>query len=83
MVYEKQQGLCAISKVPLTCIKIPNHKRIHTNLSIDRIDSNLDYTMSNIQLVCAIVNVMKSNLTMDEFKVWIQAIQGGLQNSEQ
>ena len=80
-LYQNQQGVCAISKIPLTCIKIPNTKRVHTNLSLDRIDSDKGYDLSNIQLVCSIVNVMKSNLTMEEFKMWIQAIQGGLQNS--
>lgn len=78
---ESQKGLCAVSEIPLTCIKIPNSKRVHTNLSIDRIDSTKGYELDNIQLVCAIVNVMKSNLSMTEFKWWIQAIQGGLQNS--
>ena len=71
---EKQNGLCAISKVPLTCIKIPNNDKVLTNLSIDRVDSSRGYELDNIQLVCAIVNIMKSNLSMTEFNWWIKEI---------
>lgn len=80
-IYIKQQGLCALSKVPMTCIKIPNIKKVHTNLSIDRIDSTRGYDLDNIQLVCAIVNIMKSSLTMQEFSWWIGMLKGGIQNS--
>jgi hypothetical protein len=76
-VFKKQKGLCALSGVPLTCIKIPNSKKVHTNLSIDRIDSDKGYELDNIQLVCAIVNIMKSSLTMEEFKWWIQTLSKG------
>lgn len=35
--------------------------------SIDRIDSNKGYTKDNIQLICLIINKMKSNLNQKEF----------------
>ena len=79
---ETQKGKCAISGIPLTCIKIPKSPKVHTNLSIDRIDSSRGYDRDNLQFVCAIVNVMKSNLTMGEFEWWIAQIHGGLQNSK-
>lgn len=81
-IYNKQNGLCAISKVPLTCIKIPKTTKVHTNLSIDRIDSNKGYELDNIQLVCAIINTMKLNLSMDEFAWWVKQAAGGLENSK-
>ena len=80
-IYDLQKGLCAISKLPLTLIKIPNTKKVHTNLSIDRIDSTKGYEIENIQLVCAVVNTMKLNLSLTEFTFWIGAIHGGLENS--
>ncbi len=37
------------------------------NISIDRINSDLGYTKNNIQLVSAMINRMKSDLTSKEF----------------
>ena len=37
------------------------------NISIDRIDSNLGYTKDNIQLVGAIINQIKTDMSNDEF----------------
>ena len=37
------------------------------NISVDRIDSNKDYSKDNIQLVGAIINRIKSDLSNDEF----------------
>ena len=56
----KQNGLCALSKIPMTYIF--NNGRIPTNLSVDRIDSSKPYFRDNIQLVCMAVNQMKSDL---------------------
>lgn len=56
----KQNGLCAISGIKM------NHSvlkgKVKTNLSVDRIDPLLGYIKGNIQLVCNIVNIMKSNM---------------------
>jgi hypothetical protein len=70
-LYKKQKGLCA-----LTGIKMTHNGYIYNsdqyiinnwNISIDRINSNKDYTKDNIQLVCAIVNRMKVDLSDDNF----------------
>jgi hypothetical protein len=45
-----------------------------TNISIDRIDSNKGYTKDNIQLVCAYVNIMKSDKSIEELKYFCQCI---------
>lgn len=66
----KQRGCCAVTGVPLTFIKRTDGVKQHTNLSIDRIESAQGYELGNIQLVCAVVNVMKTTLTMDEFRWW-------------
>lgn len=71
---DKQGGVCALSGVKLTFIKVPGRSKVHTNLSIDRIDSTKGYDIDNIQLVAAIVNIMKSTLSVEELKQWCGAI---------
>ncbi|QOR58465.1 hypothetical protein [uncultured phage cr1_1] len=68
----KQNGLCAISKIPMTYIF--NSGRVPTNLSVDRIDSNKIYTKNNVQLVCMAVNQMKSDLNDLTFYKFCEAI---------
>lgn len=63
-LWNSQNGLCNISKIPMTYIM--NQGRIYTNVSVDRIDSNIGYIKGNIQLVCMAVNQMKSDLSMNE-----------------
>ena len=53
---------------------IYNKGRISTNLSIDRIDSLKGYTKDNIQLVCHLCNLMKSNLSMNELYIFCNNI---------
>lgn len=37
------------------------------NISVDRIDSTKPYTKYNIQLICAHVNIMKSDMSQSKF----------------
>lgn len=62
-LYNLQKGKCAISNIDMT-YNIDSG-RTYTNLSIDRKDSKLGYTKSNIQLVCMSVNQLKSDLDME------------------
>jgi hypothetical protein len=48
--------------------------RIYTNVSVDRIDSNKGYLKDNVQLVCMVINQMKSDLNLDELKYYCQEI---------
>lgn len=61
-LWDKQNGLCAYSKVPLN--NIANHLHM---ASLDRIDSNLGYVKNNIQLVCTAVNRMKQEFSEQDF----------------
>lgn len=69
--YDNQVGLCVMTKFVMTHNKQPNDSNTHINnkfnISVDRIDSNKDYTQDNIQLVCSIVNIIKYNLSSEEF----------------
>lgn len=61
-VYEKQDGLCVYTKLPLLAIG----NQLNT-MSLDRVDSNKHYTGDNVQLVCVAINRMKLNHTEDQF----------------
>jgi hypothetical protein len=69
-LYENQKGLCNISGTEMTY----NHGSNSTNISIDRIDSNLGYIKGNVQLVCYVVNIMKNNFQINEFIMFCEKI---------
>jgi hypothetical protein len=60
----KQDFKCNLTKIDLTFEM--GSGRVQTNMSLDKINPNLGYTKDNIQIVCAAVNMMKSNLSNDE-----------------
>ena len=65
--YVEQEMKCPYTGISL--IISPKNKILRTpnNASLDRIDSNLGYIVSNIQWVYKKVNVMKNTMTHDEF----------------
>ena len=69
--YNNQIGFCALTRFKLAWTKYPNESETHINnkynISVDRIDSNKGYTIDNIQLVCAIANIIKYRLSEDKF----------------
>jgi hypothetical protein len=71
-LYHKQNGLCALSNEKMTFIQ--KKGKISTNMSIDRIDSSKGYDITNIRLVCYIVNVMKHTGNDKELYDWCAAI---------
>ena len=62
-LYEKQQGKCALSGVP---IGFGTERRRNT-ASLDRIDSTRGYTTDNVQWVHKDINIMKRDLPNDTF----------------
>lgn len=60
-LYNKQNGLCALSG---SAMKIDEDT---FDMSMDRINSDLDYTLDNVQLVIKQVNYMKQSYTQEEF----------------
>jgi hypothetical protein len=62
-MWEHQEGRCAYSGRSMTL-----EAGSPLKASLDRIDSNLGYTPDNVVLCCLLVNLMKRNLTMDEFR---------------
>ena len=62
-IWEKQQGLCAISKIPMTYEL--DSGRVFSNVSIDQKIPGKGYTIDNVQLVCMAVNQLKSDFEMN------------------
>lgn len=79
-LYEDQDGKCALSGYNMTYIT--GQGRVPTNISIDRIDSNMGYVEGNIQLVCRQSNVMKMELTMEQLAEWCEAIATNLKGKK-
>ncbi len=70
----KEQFGIAISKPCFYCDNLLGQKSV-SGSGLDRLDSNLGYTESNVVSCCIICNQMKSNcLTVEETKVAAQAI---------
>ena len=64
-LWGRQGGKCALTGWEMTARL--GDGVVATNASIDRIDSSVGYDLSNIQIVCRVANMAKSNLTMAEF----------------
>jgi hypothetical protein len=71
-LYSQQRGHCAISGIEMTYSA--GKGRVHTNVSLDRIDSSRGYLRGNVQLVCDYVNRMKSDLEQRDFVSWCEKI---------
>jgi len=66
-LFEKQEGKCAVSGIPLILnVKIPRKGKLNT-ASIDRIENDKPYTKDNIQWVHKDVNKLKSTFSMERF----------------
>ena len=53
---------------------ITGEGQVNTNISIDRIDSSVGYVKGNMQFVCRIINIMKTNLSSSDFLEWCNII---------
>lgn len=71
-IWNRQNGLCAISKVPMT--HLHGQGNLDTNVSIDRINPNVGYVEGNIQLVCRVVNHMKWSNSTTRLTWWCKQI---------
>ena len=72
-ILEKQQGLCALSGVPMTCTLVKG-QLTKTNASLDRIDPKGSYSRDNVQLVCAVLNKFRVDTPLSEFIGWCRKV---------
>lgn len=64
-LYEAQDGLCALSGLPITFKNL--NVGTEQTASLDRIDSNEGYVEGNVQWVHKTINLMKNTLPQPEF----------------
>lgn len=62
----QQNGKCAMSGIEMM-LEQSNGTRNDVRASIDRINSSEGYVQGNVHLVCAIVNIMKNDLSHQRF----------------
>lgn len=76
-LWNKQEGLCAYTKLPLI---LATHQNLKKNIpkwnlaSVDRIDSNKGYEKDNIQFVSRTINYAKNDMTHEETINFLQYI---------
>lgn len=70
-LYAAQEGKCAYTGALMT-MDCSEHNR--NSASVDRVDCSKGYTVDNIVLCCSIVNTMKNNLSMVEFREVIRLL---------
>lgn len=62
-LWEEQNGICAISGIVMSHTILEG--KLDTNASIDKKEPSLGYIQGNVQFVCNRVNMMKSNMPID------------------
>ena len=82
--WERQRGetglKCPISGETMT--HTLGRGQVLTNISVDRIDSDKDYTKSNIQFVCLMANIMKNRYDNKNLLNWSKKIVNHLGENE-
>lgn len=69
----KDQNMkCAITGRNLTFIA--GKGRVHTNASVDRIETRGPYTIANIRIVCDYANAMRGDATDEDFLDWCEDV---------
>ena len=74
-LFVRQDRKCAITGLELELAKNnTDHRTGNYTASIDRIDNSRGYTIDNVQWVHKRVNVMRGNMSMDEFVTLCSAV---------
>lgn len=66
-IWNNQNGKCALSGLPITYYGDIKNTFEHQTASLDRIDSNQDYSINNVQWVHKHINAMKFNFDLNQF----------------
>lgn len=74
-LWKKQNGRCFYTGVKLSLISYAQRSKDDAfGASLDRVDSNLGYTLSNVVLCSWTINLLKNTLSADEVHVFIAAV---------
>lgn len=74
-MFERQEGLCAISGIRMTWMK---GKLSPTSMSMDKIDPSLGYSKGNIRLICHAINMFRGQMQDDQMFMMALAIVGNM-----
>lgn len=72
-MYKAQKGLCYYTQIPLEAGAGFKGK----NISLDRLDSQGNYTVENTVMCCSEVNRIKGQLSIDELDWWVDKLVAG------
>jgi hypothetical protein len=66
-IYKEQDGKCFYSDITMSIVPEDMDKK-HYSMSVERIDSARGYTYDNVVLLCCVVNNMKNDLSLTDFR---------------
>jgi len=73
-LYNQQQGLCALSGIPITLTTIVNKQhnldKTLMSASLDRIDNSKGYYIDNVQWIHKTLNAMRRQYSIEEYVYW-------------
>jgi hypothetical protein len=69
VLWEKQNGKCFYTGIEM--VTLPNH---YNYFSMDRYDSSKGYTSGNIVLCCHVINIMKKDMSEEDFIKYCRAV---------
>ena len=72
-ILKAQGGRCILSGEVLTCT-LQKGVKTPTNASLDRIEAGKTYEPSNVQLVCTVLNVWRSDTSIAEYVDWCRKV---------
>jgi hypothetical protein len=73
-IWEKQQGRCALSNIPMELICEGSRTQNLQSASLDRINNKLGYSKGNVQFVCLGINYAKNRHSDDHFLSFLDKI---------
>jgi len=75
-LWNKQNGKCVYTKVDLILPSYKDYKTTNSNYkaSLDRIDSSLGYTITNVQFISLTMNHLKSDMSESDVFKFIELI---------
>lgn len=69
-LWNRQQGICYYTNGSMVLRRDNNRNSV----SIDRLDPNIGYVLNNIVLCCSSINIMKNDLSVDEFYAIVETV---------